>query len=102
MGRSILHRKVMQNRRRELDPTADHMMAATHYKSDAFDDFVEQRDNPHVPEEIVQIKKSEMHRLLRRISVLEAAQSPAQLATSSDVSQTHSESGRVVSPASTD
>lgn len=77
MGRSILHRKVMQNRRRNLDPSADHMMAATHYDSDAYDDYVEMRDNPPVVEPIVTLKQSELAALLARISALEAREAPS-------------------------
>ena len=71
MGRSILHRKVIQNRRRTLDPSADHLMAATHYASDAYDDFVEQRDRPLSPEPVVSLRQSQLDALLARIEALE-------------------------------
>lgn len=71
MGRSILHRKVIQNRRRALDPDADHMMAATHYNSDAYDDFVELRDRPPVTEAVVQLTQTQLNGLLARIHELE-------------------------------
>lgn len=72
MGRSILHRKVMQNRRRALDPDADHLMAATHFQSAAYDDFVEQRDRPAAVEPFVQVKQSQLDALTARINALEA------------------------------
>jgi hypothetical protein len=78
MGRSILHRKVMQNRRRERDPEADHLMSATHYNSEAHDAFVEQRDHPFVPEPVVQVKASEMAALLARLDALEGKVSEPQ------------------------
>jgi hypothetical protein len=88
MGRSILHRKSTQNRRRDLDPTADHLMAATHYNSDAYDDYIELRDNPPVPEPVVSLKQSELASLLARIASLEQArdtvEEPIDLHASSD------------------
>lgn len=72
MGRSILHRKSIQNKRRALDPDADHLMASTHYQSDAYDEFVEQRDNPVVAEPVVTLKQSELAAVLARIDALEA------------------------------
>lgn len=92
MGRSILHRKVIQNRRRVLDPSADHLMAASHYNSDAYDDFVEVRDNPRTVEPVVQLRQSELAALMARIDKLENPPAPAPAAKPKRDADTSSDS----------